>query len=446
MMTGRGFVRLNRFVHAGEWKKRGSGAHDEARRASASASSGWAASARRSPTRVQRARACRSRTRAAASRTCPTAIVPDLKALAADSDFLVVASPGGAATKHIVNAEVLAALGKKGTLVNIARGSIVDEAALVAALQAGTIKARGPRRVRRRAAHSRRRCMTMDNVVLLPHVGSATSETRKAMGDLCKANLDAWFKTGKVVTLIPELRAEAQPVVRFRSGSAAGAGLPSPAAPHSTANSDAMTSASATNSATARPLAEEDHAGEHADDRHGQRRQRRDRHRQRPREREPRPVRERSGEEDVVEDREPRRRPTGAQDTTADAVSKNGAASASGSQPEQHHPAGQRVLRDRRLPLAQQHGADRPQDRRAQDEQCADRCRADVADVVAEQHDHPQHAEGEADDLAPVERLVQHGHRDQRRPDRHRVGDDRAAAGGQLLHAEEHEARSSPRC
>ena len=47
--------------------------------------------------------------------------------------------------------------------------------------------------------------MSMDNVVLLPHVGSATSETRKAMGDLCKANLDAWFKTGKVVTLIPEL-------------------------------------------------------------------------------------------------------------------------------------------------------------------------------------------------------------------------------------------------
>ena len=47
--------------------------------------------------------------------------------------------------------------------------------------------------------------MSMDNVVLLPHVGSATNETRKAMGDLCKANLDAWFTTGKPVTLIPEL-------------------------------------------------------------------------------------------------------------------------------------------------------------------------------------------------------------------------------------------------
>ena len=88
----------------------------------------------------------------------PYRFVPDLKALAAESDFLVVACPGGAATKNIVNADVLAALGKKGTLVNIARGSIVDEPALVAALQAGTIKARGSRRVRRRAEHARARC------------------------------------------------------------------------------------------------------------------------------------------------------------------------------------------------------------------------------------------------------------------------------------------------
>ena len=78
-----------------------------------------------------------------ASRTCRYRFVPDLKSLAAESDFLVVACPGGAATKNIVNAEVLAALGKKGTLVNIARGSIVDEPALVAALQAGTIKGAG---------------------------------------------------------------------------------------------------------------------------------------------------------------------------------------------------------------------------------------------------------------------------------------------------------------
>ena len=104
----------------------------------------------------------------------------------------------------MVNAEALTALGKKGTLINIARGSIVDEPALVKALQSGTIKAAGldvfvdePR--------IPPELMSMDNVVMLPHVGSATAETRKAMGDLCKANLDAWFRDGHVLTLIPEL-------------------------------------------------------------------------------------------------------------------------------------------------------------------------------------------------------------------------------------------------
>ena len=115
-----------------------------------------------------------------------------------------MASPGGAATRNIVNAEVLAALGKKGTLVNIARGSIVDEDALVAALQSGVIKGAGLD-VFANEPNIPAPLLTMDNVVLLPHVGSATNETRKAMGDLCKANLDAWFSTGKVVTLIPEL-------------------------------------------------------------------------------------------------------------------------------------------------------------------------------------------------------------------------------------------------
>ena len=100
---------------------------------------------------------------------------------------------------------MLAALGKKGTLVNIARGSIVDEPALVAALA---------RRHRSRARAStcsptsptfRQPLLAMDNVVLLPHVGSATRETRKAMGDLCKANLDAWFAGKPLPTLIPEL-------------------------------------------------------------------------------------------------------------------------------------------------------------------------------------------------------------------------------------------------
>ena len=128
-----------------------------------------------------------------------------MKRLAAWSDFLVVACPGGAATRGIVNADVLAALGKKGTLVNIARGSIVDEPALVKALADGTIKGAGLD-VFADEPHVPAALLAMDNVVLLPHVGSATRETRKAMGDLCKANLDAWFAGKGTLTLIPELQ------------------------------------------------------------------------------------------------------------------------------------------------------------------------------------------------------------------------------------------------
>jgi lactate dehydrogenase-like 2-hydroxyacid dehydrogenase len=124
--------------------------------------------------------------------------------LARESDFLIVACPGGAATRNIVNADVLAALGAKGTLVNIARGSIVDEPALVAALESGTIKG-AALDVFADEPNVPPALLSMDHVVLLPHVGSATRETRQAMGDLCKANLDAWFGEGRTLTLIPEL-------------------------------------------------------------------------------------------------------------------------------------------------------------------------------------------------------------------------------------------------
>jgi len=195
-------VRLNRFVHAGEWEKRGP---DLTTRLSGKRV-GILGLGRIGKAIAQRVRALgmevsyTGRNR----QDVPYRFVPDLKGLAAESDFLVVASPGGATTKNMVDADVLAALGKKGTIVNIARGSIVDEAALVAALQSGTIKGAGLD-VFAGEPHIPAPLLTMDNVVLLPHVGSATNETRKAMGDLCKANLDAWFATGKPLKLIPEL-------------------------------------------------------------------------------------------------------------------------------------------------------------------------------------------------------------------------------------------------
>jgi lactate dehydrogenase-like 2-hydroxyacid dehydrogenase len=123
--------------------------------------------------------------------------------LAAESDFLVVITPGGAATRHLIDAEVLAALGTKGILVNVARGSVVDEAALIDALERGVIGGAGldvfesepdvPERLR-----------AMPHVVLTPHIGSATTQTRQAMADLAFANLQAHLAGRPLLSPVPE--------------------------------------------------------------------------------------------------------------------------------------------------------------------------------------------------------------------------------------------------
>src|SRR5512139_148237 len=202
LMTGRGFVRLNRFVHAGEWTKRG----PELTTKLGGRTVGFLGLGRIGKAIAQRVSAMGMKVAYTGRKAqdVPYRFVPDLHSLAAASDFLVVACPGGAATRNLVDAGVLAALGKKGTLVNIARGSIVDEPALVTALENGTIKGAGLD-VFANEPHVPAELFAMDNVVLLPHVGSATRETRKAMGDLCKANLDAWFAGKPLPALIPEL-------------------------------------------------------------------------------------------------------------------------------------------------------------------------------------------------------------------------------------------------
>jgi lactate dehydrogenase-like 2-hydroxyacid dehydrogenase len=125
----------------------------------------------------------------------------DLVSLARDCDFLVLTLPGGPKTKGLISAEVLEALGPKGMLVNVARGSIVDERALVAALQAGRL---GGAALDVFADEPRipAELMTMDNVVLQPHVGSATHSTRGAMGQLVVDNLLAHFVGKPLLTRV----------------------------------------------------------------------------------------------------------------------------------------------------------------------------------------------------------------------------------------------------
>ncbi len=127
------------------------------------------------------------------------------QALAAEVEFLVVITPGGSGTKHLINADVLKALGPKGILVNVARGSVVDEAALMDALAGGVIGG-AALDVFESEPQVPQRLIDMPQVVLAPHIGSATRETRQAMADLALNNLSAHFAGRPVLTAVPELR------------------------------------------------------------------------------------------------------------------------------------------------------------------------------------------------------------------------------------------------
>ena len=135
----------------------------------------------------------------------PETYVSDPVELARKSDVLICITPGGPSTRHLVNSDVLRALGADGILVNISRGSVVDEAALVEALRSGELGGAGLD-VFEDEPNIPDPLKTMDNVVLTPHVGSATVETRQAMGDLTCDNLIRFLDEGRVLTPVPECR------------------------------------------------------------------------------------------------------------------------------------------------------------------------------------------------------------------------------------------------
>lgn len=133
----------------------------------------------------------------------PYEYVADLVEMARRSDVLIVITPGGPATKHLVNKAVIDALGPEGILVNVARGTVVDEAALTDALVNGRLGGAGLD-VFEEEPKITEGLKSLDNVVLLPHVGSGSVETRQAMGDLVCENLDQWKANGTVKTPVPE--------------------------------------------------------------------------------------------------------------------------------------------------------------------------------------------------------------------------------------------------
>jgi lactate dehydrogenase-like 2-hydroxyacid dehydrogenase len=128
---------------------------------------------------------------------------PKLIDMARDVDVLLVITPGGVATRNLINAEVLAALGRDGILINMARGSVVDEPALIKALQDKTIMSAGLD-VYQNEPHVPAELIAMDHVVLFPHLGSASIATRERMDQLIVDNLLAWAAGKPPLTPVAE--------------------------------------------------------------------------------------------------------------------------------------------------------------------------------------------------------------------------------------------------
>lgn len=125
--------------------------------------------------------------------------------MARDVDVLFCITPGGASTHHIVNREVLEALGPDGTLINVGRGTVVDEVEMASALQDGRLGNAGLD-VFEAEPQVPAALFDMEQVTLLPHVGSATVETRAAMGDLAVNNLRQFLRDGTVISPVPECK------------------------------------------------------------------------------------------------------------------------------------------------------------------------------------------------------------------------------------------------
>jgi lactate dehydrogenase-like 2-hydroxyacid dehydrogenase len=128
---------------------------------------------------------------------------PNLVEMAQAVDTLIIITPGGPSTAKLVDADVMKALGSRGIIINVARGSVVDEPALIEALKSGTILAAGLD-VFANEPNVPDELRAMQNVVLLPHVGSASVVTRNAMDQLVVDNLKAWFAGKAPLTPIPE--------------------------------------------------------------------------------------------------------------------------------------------------------------------------------------------------------------------------------------------------
>jgi lactate dehydrogenase-like 2-hydroxyacid dehydrogenase len=205
LATARAIPQADRWIRDGQWEAKGP---MPLQRKMSGARVGIVGMGRIGQAIAQRALGFRmdvAYTARSAKTELPYKYFPTPQALAAETDYLVIITPGGAATRKLIDASVFEALGKNGIVINVARGSVIDEAALIDALGRGVIAGAGLD-VFEDEPRVPAKLKAMPNVVLTPHVGSATNQTRQAMADLAFANLDAKMKGKPLVTPVPECK------------------------------------------------------------------------------------------------------------------------------------------------------------------------------------------------------------------------------------------------
>lgn len=199
LMTSRRLIAANRFLHAGAWQQ---GPFPLAQ-ALAGKTAGIVGLGRIGKAVARRLEALGMKVAyfGRQRQEVPYPWFASLTELATAADFLVLCCPGGPATHHLVNDAVLEALGPQGIVINVARGSVVDQASMVRRLKAGQLRAVGLD-VFENEPHVPEELLNHPEAVLLPHLASATVETRGAMARLCLSNLAAHFQGQPLLTAV----------------------------------------------------------------------------------------------------------------------------------------------------------------------------------------------------------------------------------------------------
>lgn len=200
LMTARRFVEADAYVRIGKWEASGPIGLGHRLGGKTVGIVGLGRIGQAIATRAE-AFGCTIKYTGRGKKDVPYDFISDLKNLAQESDFLVLSCAATPETEKMIDHDVLAALAQNGYLINVSRGSVVNEEDLLIALRNKSIKGAGLD-VFENEPHVPDAMKTMDNVVILPHIGTATHETRSEMAHLVIENIKRWFASGETLTRV----------------------------------------------------------------------------------------------------------------------------------------------------------------------------------------------------------------------------------------------------